>query len=60
MIQEYEIEEEMDRAFERIEELNFEHLSLKEAVEEAEKDLEQAQRRNFDLHQKTRSIHSTL
>jgi glycerol-3-phosphate cytidylyltransferase-like family protein len=39
---EFETEEEMDEHFERIEEVNMQVVYLKDAVEEAEKDLEYA------------------
>lgn len=42
-IYEFDTEEEFEEAGERIEELNFQHLHLKEEVEEAEKNLEYAQ-----------------
>lgn len=49
-VTEYDNEEEFDDAFERLEELQFEHLHLKEAVEEAEKGLKYAEEelRNFE------------
>ncbi len=42
-IREFNTQEEMDEDFERIEELAFEHLALKEAVEEERKNLEYAE-----------------
>ena len=49
-IKQFATEEEMDEEFERIEELNFELLSLREAVTEAENDLEYAKKElaNFE------------
>lgn len=42
-IQEYDTQEELDEAFERLEELGFEHLYLREEVEQKRKDLEYAE-----------------
>jgi len=42
-IQEFHSEEEMEEAFERLEELQFEHLALKEAVEEKRGELKEAE-----------------
>ena len=53
---EYDTEEEFNDAFERIEGLNFEHLSLKEAVEEAEKDLERAQQELHDFEEENKDV----
>ena len=41
---EYETEDGIDEEFERIENLNFQYLSLKEEVEEKKKDLEYAEK----------------
>lgn len=49
-IHEYDTQEELDEAFERLEELQFERLSLREEVEEKHKELEWAEEelRNFE------------
>lgn len=50
-IQEFNTESEIDDAFERIEELAFEHLSLKEAVEEKRKELEEVEKELSDFEE---------
>jgi archaellum component FlaC len=43
-IREYDSEQELDDDFERIEEINFEHLALKEAVDNARNELKEAEK----------------
>jgi len=47
----FDTEEEMDRAFERLEELSFKHMYLKEEVEEKRKELEEAEQELKDFEE---------
>jgi hypothetical protein len=48
-IQEFETGQELDDAAERVEELAFQHLHLKEEVEDKRKDLEYAKKELLDF-----------
>ena len=58
-IKTFETEQELEHEFERIEELNFEHLHLKEAVKDAEEALKEAEEelQNFEEDNKEVLIH---
>jgi outer membrane protein TolC len=53
-VQEFDTQEELDEAFEQLEELAMEHMCLRDAVEEARRDLEYAEEelRNFETDNK--------
>ena len=53
-VQEFNTQEELDEAFEQLEELAMEHMYLRDAVEEARRDLEYAEEelRNFETDNK--------
>lgn len=55
-IYEYDSEEELDEAFERIEELNMDHVDLKAAVEEARKNLEDCQEKLSDFEEENKEF----
>lgn len=52
----YETEEDVDDAFERIEEINLQHTYLKEAVEEARENLAYAERELRDFQEDNASL----
>jgi len=50
-VQEFDTEQELDDAAERFEELCFQHLNLKEAVAEAKRDFEYAEKELLDFEE---------
>lgn len=52
----FETEEEMDAEFERIEDVNLEHLDLKEGVKDAREELERLEEELKDFEEENKSI----